>query len=299
MKKEKGEQATFEPIILGITKASLATESFLSAASFQETTKVLTDAAIEGKIDRLNGLKENVIIGKLIPAATGLKQYRQIAIEPTEPLPVTYAQPEAEAELLAALEEIGEGDGFDLDALGLAFDESSRSTAREDDARGRAAGGRGVAVGLRPARAPLSEPGMPGSYCSTARSCLSATCGHATAMLIAFRRCAPRACLALCPPGGALVRVPEAQPVWIDFADGSVSLLARALRAAGRRRRHGRAAVLAAEARAAGAGDRALGHVPAQAGRDAVGARRPGADGAPRGLALRLRRLRDRLPDSR
>ena len=125
VKKEKGEQATFEPIILGITKASLATESFLSAASFQETTKVLTDAAIEGKIDRLHGLKENVIIGKLIPAATGLKQYRQISIEPTEPLPVTFARPEAEAELLAALEEIGEGDGFDLDALGLPLDEEA------------------------------------------------------------------------------------------------------------------------------------------------------------------------------
>jgi DNA-directed RNA polymerase subunit beta' len=121
VKKEKGEQATFEPIILGITKASLATESFLSAASFQETTKVLTDAAIEGKVDRLNGLKENVIIGKLIPAATGLKQYRQISIEPTDPLPVTFQHPEAEAELLAALEEIGEGDGFDLDALGLSL----------------------------------------------------------------------------------------------------------------------------------------------------------------------------------
>src|SRR5439155_295005 len=64
VKKEKKEQATFEPVILGITKASLATESFLSAASFQETTKVLTDASIEGKIDRLLGLKENVIIGK-------------------------------------------------------------------------------------------------------------------------------------------------------------------------------------------------------------------------------------------
>ncbi len=123
VKKEKKEQATFEPIILGITKASLATESFLSAASFQETTKVLTDAAIEGKTDRLLGLKENVIIGKLIPAATGLKQYRQIAIEPTEPLPVTFARPEAEAELLAALEEIGDGDGFDLEALGLPFDD--------------------------------------------------------------------------------------------------------------------------------------------------------------------------------
>ena len=123
VKKEKKEQATYEPIILGITKASLATESFLSAASFQETTKVLTDAAIEGKVDRLNGLKENVIIGKLIPAATGLKQYRNITIEPTEPLPVTFAHPEAEAELLAALEEIGDGDGFDLDSLGLSFDE--------------------------------------------------------------------------------------------------------------------------------------------------------------------------------
>jgi DNA-directed RNA polymerase subunit beta' len=125
VKKEKGELATFEPIILGITKASLATESFLSAASFQETTKVLTDAAIEGKVDHLNGLKENVIIGKLIPAATGLKQYRQIAIEPTEPLPVTFARPEAEAELLAALEEIGDGDGFDFDALDLTLEESS------------------------------------------------------------------------------------------------------------------------------------------------------------------------------
>src|SRR6187200_964234 len=125
VKKEKGEQATFEPIILGITKASLATESFLSAASFQETTKVLTDAAIEGKVDNLNGLKENVIIGKLIPAATGLKQYRQISIEPTDPLPVTFARPEAEAELLAALEEIGDGDGFDFDALDLQLDESA------------------------------------------------------------------------------------------------------------------------------------------------------------------------------
>jgi DNA-directed RNA polymerase subunit beta' len=82
-----GETAQFEDIILGITKASLNTDSFLSAASFQETTKVLTDAALEGKTDRLNGLKENVIIGKLIPAATGLKRYRRIEIEPSEPLP--------------------------------------------------------------------------------------------------------------------------------------------------------------------------------------------------------------------
>jgi DNA-directed RNA polymerase subunit beta' len=81
------ETAQYEDIILGITKASLNTDSFLSAASFQETTKVLTDASLEGKVDRLNGLKENVIIGKLIPAATGLKRYRRIEIEPAEPLP--------------------------------------------------------------------------------------------------------------------------------------------------------------------------------------------------------------------
>ncbi|HJU46874.1 MAG TPA: DNA-directed RNA polymerase subunit beta', partial [Gaiellaceae bacterium] len=117
-KKAKGEQATYEPLILGITKASLATESFLSAASFQETTKVLTDAAIEGKIDRLLGLKENVIIGKLIPAATGLKRYRGIDIEPTEPLPTSLLSSEAEAELLAALEEIG-GDGETIDLAGI------------------------------------------------------------------------------------------------------------------------------------------------------------------------------------
>ena len=66
--------------LLGITKAALATDSFLSAASFQETTRVLTDAAIKGKIDPLLGLKENVIIGKLIPAGTGMTRYRSIRI---------------------------------------------------------------------------------------------------------------------------------------------------------------------------------------------------------------------------
>ena len=91
--RKGGESAEFEDIILGITKASLNTDSFLSAASFQETTKVLTDAALEGKIDRLNGLKENVIIGKLIPAATGLKRYRRIEIQPSEPLPAGDGRP--------------------------------------------------------------------------------------------------------------------------------------------------------------------------------------------------------------
>jgi len=68
---------------MGITKASLATESWLSAASFQETTRVLTEAAMQGKLDPLVGLKENVIIGKLIPAGTGLATYRDVTVEPT------------------------------------------------------------------------------------------------------------------------------------------------------------------------------------------------------------------------
>ena len=71
-------------MLLGITKASLATESFLSAASFQETTKVLTEAAINGKVDHLLGLKENVIIGKLIPAGTGMKCYHNVNVRPVE-----------------------------------------------------------------------------------------------------------------------------------------------------------------------------------------------------------------------
>ena len=116
-----GETAAFEEIILGITKASLATDSFLSAASFQETTKVLTDAALEGKIDRLAGLKENVIIGKLIPAATGLKRYRTIEIEPAEPLPRGIDDVSLlEGDELAA--ELGLDDGEGLGGFGPAFD---------------------------------------------------------------------------------------------------------------------------------------------------------------------------------
>ena len=76
-----GIPATARPVLLGITKASLETNSFLSAASFQETTRVLTDAAIRGKNDPLVGLKENVIIGKIIPAGTGMKKYRDIQPE--------------------------------------------------------------------------------------------------------------------------------------------------------------------------------------------------------------------------
>ena len=96
------------PMLLGITKASLMTESFLSAASFQETTKVLTEAAIRGKQDKLLGLKENVIIGKLIPAGTGLAEYRAVEIKDTEKREenveaevITFA-PEGESVSLAA-----------------------------------------------------------------------------------------------------------------------------------------------------------------------------------------------------
>jgi DNA-directed RNA polymerase subunit beta' len=89
-----------DPLLLGITKASLSTNSFISAASFQETTKVLTEAAIQGKIDTLRGLKENVIMGRLIPAGTGLDEYRQARIvvhqmesEVAEKAPLTVGQP--------------------------------------------------------------------------------------------------------------------------------------------------------------------------------------------------------------
>ena len=88
---------TYEPVLLGITKAALATESFLSAASFQETTKVLTDAAIKGKTDHLMGLKENVIIGKLIPAGTGMRCYNDVQVVPTHPEGETTAAAENSA----------------------------------------------------------------------------------------------------------------------------------------------------------------------------------------------------------
>jgi DNA-directed RNA polymerase subunit beta' len=81
---EGGEPAAGRPVLMGITKASLATDSWLSAASFQETTRVLTDAAINARSDSLIGLKENVIIGKLIPAGTGISKYRNVRVEPTE-----------------------------------------------------------------------------------------------------------------------------------------------------------------------------------------------------------------------
>jgi DNA-directed RNA polymerase subunit beta' len=141
LKKEKKEQIEYTEVILGITKASLATDSFLSAASFQETTKVLTDAALEGKTDRLLGLKENVIIGKLIPAATGLRRYRRLEIEPSEPIP--RPSPEEmglldEGELAAELGLTGNGDidGFSFgdggDAAGFADELADLATPPEE-----------------------------------------------------------------------------------------------------------------------------------------------------------------------
>jgi DNA-directed RNA polymerase subunit beta' len=90
------------PEIMGITKASLATESWLSAASFQETTRVLTEAAIDGRGDSLIGLKENIIIGKLIPAGTGMMKYREFGIEAPDYEPMTYYSSDTEEEDPAA-----------------------------------------------------------------------------------------------------------------------------------------------------------------------------------------------------
>src|SRR6476661_3515256 len=101
-KKHKDQPATSEPLLLGITKASLTTPSFISAASFQETTRVLTDAAIRGARDELMGLKENIIIGHLIPAGTGMYRYQEVDIEgaPTPPEPEILPEPSI-AEILA------------------------------------------------------------------------------------------------------------------------------------------------------------------------------------------------------
>jgi DNA-directed RNA polymerase subunit beta' len=81
---KSGKPAQGEPLLLGITKASLSTESFISASSFQETTKVLTEAAVQGKVDYLRGLKENVIMGRLIPAGTGLGAYKRLSVHVDE-----------------------------------------------------------------------------------------------------------------------------------------------------------------------------------------------------------------------
>jgi DNA-directed RNA polymerase subunit beta' len=103
---EGGQPAQAEPLLLGITKASLSTESFISAASFQETTRVLTEAAISGKVDYLRGLKENVIMGRLIPAGTGMEYYRAMRLEPDRTIEPEEEQEEYPAGEVPAAEEI-------------------------------------------------------------------------------------------------------------------------------------------------------------------------------------------------
>jgi DNA-directed RNA polymerase subunit beta' len=88
-----GRPAQGKAVLLGITKASLSTDSFISAASFQETTRVLTEAAINGKVDNLRGLKENVIMGRLVPAGTGMEYYRQVKIAGEDVVEEPVAEP--------------------------------------------------------------------------------------------------------------------------------------------------------------------------------------------------------------
>jgi DNA-directed RNA polymerase subunit beta' len=104
MVEEGRRPAEGRPEIMGITKASLATESWLSAASFQETTRVLTEAAIDGRSDDLIGLKENIIIGKLIPAGTGMMRYREFSVQAPDYQPMTYYSSDGDVEDAAALE---------------------------------------------------------------------------------------------------------------------------------------------------------------------------------------------------
>jgi len=112
-----GQPATFQPLLLGITKASLTTESWISAASFQETTRVLTDGSVEGKVDELLGLKENVVMGHLIPAGTGISRYKEIKVEgPEIDLPTPPERPAAQPAVLIEDEE-DEGNVIDLEEL--------------------------------------------------------------------------------------------------------------------------------------------------------------------------------------
>ncbi|MDT8437327.1 MAG: DNA-directed RNA polymerase subunit beta', partial [Gemmatimonadota bacterium] len=115
--QEGGKPPRAEPVLLGITKSSLTTESFISAASFQETTRVLTDAAVRGASDQLRGLKENIIIGHLVPAGTGIHRFQEIEFLVSEPLQAELdsmrrVEPEPEAAALGLFAELrGEGDG--------------------------------------------------------------------------------------------------------------------------------------------------------------------------------------------
>ena len=129
---EDKEPATGEQIMLGITKASLATESFLSAASFQETTKVLTEAAIKGKIDHLIGLKENVIIGKHIPAGTGMKKYRDVSLNTDFRIMEEELAEELEAEE-AEIQDETTAEGEAADEMAEASETAAEETEAEEE----------------------------------------------------------------------------------------------------------------------------------------------------------------------
>ena len=128
---EGKQPAEGKQIMLGITKASLATNSFLSAASFQETTKVLTEAAIKGKVDPLIGLKENVIIGKLIPAGTGMKRYRNVNLN-TEEVNLDLEEDLVFDEMddidFSGLNDLAEIDGLDADPADAETEDNSEET---------------------------------------------------------------------------------------------------------------------------------------------------------------------------
>jgi len=141
-----GEPATAKPALLGITKAALATDSFLSAASFQETTRVLTDASIKGRTDRLLGLKENVIIGKLIPAGTGMSRYSNVQI---------IVEDEAQAE--AAAEASPQADAAQEDAEASGDGQIPELSAADGEAAAGEAPGEGTGEQVQPTAVELSE----------------------------------------------------------------------------------------------------------------------------------------------
>ena len=140
LEKEGLTPAEGKQVMLGITKASLATDSFLSAASFQETTKVLTEAAIKGKVDHLVGLKENVIIGKLIPAGTGLKRYSEIKLDTGMPEIVDdmivdeeeESAKDAEAETEETAEVVDSAEGTEEEAEAAEAEDTAEEEAAEE-----------------------------------------------------------------------------------------------------------------------------------------------------------------------
>ena len=128
--EENKKPAEGKQVMLGITKASLATDSWLSAASFQETTRVLTDAAIKGKVDPLLGLKENVIIGKLIPAGTGMRHYRDVKLDTELEMDDEIMMDEDDDDIVTTSEE---NDTEAVEVLGINDDDDSDDFGADED----------------------------------------------------------------------------------------------------------------------------------------------------------------------